>query len=93
MTLQSSGRVGVYDITLPSASVRWSPIGRCRGDYAPTVAAGDCIGEEVVVEVGERGCRWVTGKMAGGAVVLVGPAAVVLVQGSRETPLTSARLG
>ena len=36
---------------------------------------------------------WVTGKMAGGAVVLVGPAAVVLVQGSRETPLTSARLG
>ena len=32
-------RVCVYDIKLISASVRWSPIGRCRGDYAPTVAA------------------------------------------------------
>ena len=53
--------VCVYDIKLISAPARWSPIGRCRGDYAPTVAAGDCIGEEVVVEVGERGCRWVTG--------------------------------
>ena len=47
----------VYDIELISAPARWSPIGRCRGDYAPTVAAGDCIGEEVVVEVGEKGCR------------------------------------
>ena len=51
-----SGLIGlcVYDIKLISAPARWSPIGRCRGDYAPTVAAGDCIGEEVVVEVGER---------------------------------------
>ena len=55
------GPVCVYDIKLISAPARWSPIGRCRGDYAPTIAAGDCIGEEVVVEVGERGCRWVTG--------------------------------
>ena len=31
----------VYDIKLISAPARWSPIGRCRGDYAPTVAAGD----------------------------------------------------
>ena len=55
----SSGDLCVYDIKLISAPARWSPIGCCRGDYAPTVAAGDCIGEEVVVEVGERGCRWV----------------------------------
>ena len=34
---------------LISAPARWSPIGRCRGDYAPTIAAGDCIGEEVPV--------------------------------------------
>ena len=43
---------------------------------APTVAAGDCIGEEVVVEVGERGCRWVTG--AGEAASLVRSIGVVM---------------
>ena len=66
----------VYDIKLISAPARWSPIGRCRGDYAPTVAAGDCIGEEVVVEVGERGCRWVTG--AGETASLVRSIGVVM---------------
>ena len=68
--------VCVYDIKLISAPARWSPIGRCRGDYAPTVAAGDCIGEEVVVEVGERGCRWVTG--AGETASLVRSIGVVM---------------
>ena len=68
--------VCVYDIKLISASVRWSPIGRCRGDYAPTIAAGDCIGEEVVVEVGERGCRWATG--AGETASLVRSISVVM---------------
>ena len=32
-------RVCVYDIKLISAPVRWSPIGRCRGDYAPTCSS------------------------------------------------------